>query len=497
MNSTKMLFAGLALSMALVPASMRGDDPKFLRSSIYSVLVNSNEQNTRLDKEAQDADPKGYAETIKGNIKNLADVPKNAFPKVVIPEQFNDHNLNIRIIDFDALAAGISEADAKAARKKGSAAGDMLKGMAASSVAGASGNSESSMLRVEKVDAYEHAVLEKFLKDNKIAPMMVAKWFNYNPEAKPQFNENLILERGLDNVSGEDAAKAAANDEFKAQLSAQGFELLNNTFVVATNLRFRNNKALAKEISDLAGAGVGAAANAVGGGALGGLAALGAKKAAEAAANKLMKDMYSVTAVTDLYQLKWDESKLDKIYEKVLDKEGATLEDLLSAADFELEWKGQTKARSGVKKDKEKTLDQLAESATARAIDKALAKLQVEYEPFRTIVPVSKSADGFVFAKIGTKEGVAEGDEYEILEQQFDPKANKISYKSVGSAKVEKGGVWFNTSGADELIANAEGKEAEQMKKAQELGYTKLKAGKKDYSGYYLKLKKKKGKIED
>ena len=65
----------------------------------------------------------------------------------------------------------------------------------------------------------------------------------------------------------------------------------------------------------------------------------------------------------------------------------------------------------------------------------------------------------------------------------------------VGSAKVEKGGVWFNTTGADELIANAEEKEAEEMKAAQDLNYSKLKCGKKnDFSGYYLRLAKKKAK---
>ena len=151
-----------------------------------------------------------------------------------------------------------------------------------------------------------------------------------------------------------------------------------------------------------------------------------------------------------------------------------------------------------MKKDKTKPLDQLASSATARAIDKALAKLQVENEVFRTVVPISSCSDGFIYAKIGSKEGLTPGDEYEILEQQQDPKTQKISYKKVGSAKVEKGGVWFNTTGADELIANAEEKEAEEMKAAQDLNYSKLKCGKKnDFSGYYLRLAKKKGKIED
>ncbi len=496
MKAKKILFASLALTMGLASIQMRADDPKFMRSSIYSVLINSDEQNTRLDKEASTADPDGYAETLKASgLSNLGGVPKAAFEKLTIPEQFNNHNLDVVIVNFDELVKGISADEAKEARPKGGGAGKFLKAAAGAAMGS---NGESSMLRVETVDDYMHAVMNKFFAENKTAPMMVAKWYNYDPNRQPQFNADIIVERGLENASAADMAKAAADANYKAMLSEQGFELLNNTYVVATNLRFRNNKALAKEISDLAAAAASTAAGAAGiGGGLGGLATLGAKKAAEAAANKLLKDMYSVTALTNLYKLEWNDDIDMKLSDDVLYNEKATLQDLLNSGVLKLTYVGQTKARSGVKKDKSKTLDQLAESATGRAIDKALAKLQVEYDEFRTNVPVSKSADGFVYAKIGTKEGVTPGDEYDILEQQVDEKTNRIKYKKVGSAKVEKDGVWFNTTGADELIANADDKEAAAMKAAQDLGYTKFKAGKKDYSGYYLRLAKKKGKIED
>lgn len=495
MKAKKILFASLALSMGLVSIQMRADDPKFMRSSIYSVLINSDEQNTRLDKEASTADPKGYQETLEASgLKSLGGVPKAAFEKLTIPEQFNNHNLDVLVVNFDELAKDITPDQAKAARPKGGGAGKFLKAAAGAAIGT---NGESSMLRVETVDDYMHAVMEKFFEQNKTAPMMVAKWFNYDESRDPHFNADLIVERGLENASAADMAKAAANAEYKAMLSQQGFELLNNTYVVATNLRFRNNKALAKEISDLAAAAAATAASQTGLGGLGGLATLGAKKAAELAANKLLKDMYSVTALTNLYKLEWNDDIDMKLSDDVLYNDKATLQDLLNSGVLKLTYVGQTKARSGVKKDKSKTLDQLAESATGRAIDKALAKLQVEYDEFRTTVPVSKSADGFVYAKIGSKEGVTPGDEYDILEQQIDPKNNRINYKKVGSAKVEKDGVWFNTTGADELIAEANEKEAAAMKAAQDLGYTKLKAGKKDFSGYYLRLAKKKGKIED
>lgn len=485
--------AGMVIAMGLVATTTKADDPKYMRSSIYSVLVNSNEQNTRLDNEAKETDADGYEQALQGSgLKSLGEIPALVFPGIEIPEQFNNHNLDIVVVDFDKLSAGISDSEAEAARPKKGGAGKFMKGLAASAMGG-----NSSIVRVEKVDDYMHAVLNKFFDTNKVAPMMVAKWYNYDPNNKPQFNHNLILERGFNNASADEIAKASVNDDAKAMLSQQGYDLINNTFVVATNLRFRNNKALAKEISDLAAAAVEAGAAAAGYGGLGKIAAFGAQKGVQATTNALMKDAYSVSAVTNLYKLVWNDEIDAELGEKVLYNDNASLQDLLNSGLCKLEYVGQTKARSGVKKDKKKTLSELASSATARAIDKALAKLQVENEIFRTIVPVSKSDNGFIYAKIGSKEGVTPGDEYEILEQQFDPKTNRVSYKKVGSAKVEKDGVWFNTVGADELIANADEKEANAMKAAQDLGYTKFKGGKKDYSGYYLRLTKKKGKIED
>lgn len=497
MKANKILFASMLLGLSFGAMQMRADDPKFMRSSIYSVLINSNDQNTRLDKEASDADPKGYSETLSAaGLQNLAGVPEAAFEKLTIPEQFNNHNLDIVIVDFDELVKGITPDEAKAARPKGGGTGKFMKSLGAAALSG--NGKESSLVRVEPVDDYMHAVMNKFFADNKTAPMMMAKWYNYDANRQPHFNADVIVERGLENASAADMAKGAANAEFKAMLSQQGFELLNNTYVVATNLRFRNNKALAKEISELAEAAAGAAAGQLGlGGLAGGLATIGAKAGTKAVADGLMKDMYSVTAVTNLYKLDWNDDIDMKLSDDILFNENATLEDLLNSGILKLSYVGQTKARSGVKKDKTKNLSELAESATARAIDKALAKLQVEYDEFRTTVPVSKSGDGFVYAKIGTKEGVTPGDEYDILEQQVDTKTNRINYKKVGSAKVEKDGVWFNTTGADEIIANADEKEATAMKAAQDLGYTKLKANKKDFSGYYLRLAKKKGKIED
>lgn len=490
----------LLCGAGLYALQARADEPKYQRSSIYTVLVNSDKQNQKLDAEAKEAQPEEYAKTIAESKEgSIGAIPKAVFPFIPIPEQFNDHNLGVRILDFDAITAEMTEADAAAAKpaeKKKGGFGKFAKAVAGAAMGGAVGTGSALMGSPEnaRVDEYIFAANNKFFEDNKTAPMMVAKWFNYSDSTTPHFNDNVITERGLTNASAADLAKAATNDQLKASLGGQGFNLLNNTYVMATNLRFRNNKALAKEISDLAAM---AAAAAGGGGMMGQAATLAAKKGTEMLLNALMKDLYSVSAVTTLYQLEWNDDIADALGEKVLYNDNATLDDLLNSGMCKLKYVAQTKSRSGVKKNKEKSLEQLAGEATSRAIDASLAKLQVEYEPFRTSFPISSSEDGFAYAKIGSKEGVMPGDEYQILEERSDPKTGRTEFKSIGKATVEKDGVWFNTVGADEIIATADEKEAPAMQAAKDLGATKFKVSKKgDLSGYYLRLDKKKGKIE-
>lgn len=88
MKINKLIVAGAAAAMMAVPATMRGDDPKFMRSSIYTILVNSDEQNTRLDQEAQETDAEGYAATLQeSGLSSLGGIPKSVFPTLAIPEQ--------------------------------------------------------------------------------------------------------------------------------------------------------------------------------------------------------------------------------------------------------------------------------------------------------------------------------------------------------------------------------------------------------------------------
>ena len=129
--------------------------------------------------------------------------------------------------------------------------------------------------------------------------------------------------------------------------------------------------------------------------------------------------------------------------------------------------------------------------ATARAIDEAIIKLQNSHEEFRTVLPIL-GGDGneTIYSAIGTKEGLNEKDEYEILEKQED-KDGKTVYKSIGTVKAVKGTIWNNAYGAaDEVAENEKATDADRA--ALDYGYTQFKGKKGDYRGYYLRLKKKK-----
>ena len=97
----------------------------------------------------------------------------------------------------------------------------------------------------------------------------------------------------------------------------------------------------------------------------------------------------------------------------------------------------------------------LISRATARATDKSIAQLQKKYDQFKTLTVLNVTDDGqTMYAYVGKKEGVKDGDKFEALEQIQDENGN-ITYKKVGTVKVAKGKVWDNRHGAGEKIEGA------------------------------------------
>ena len=197
----------------------------YMRSSIYTILLNSKAQNARYEKEANEsanADAlmsiaKSFAGTDAKKAANsdgnsIFSAPAELFPTIEIPNQFNDHNLTDRILDFDALRANVTdeEKDKYNPKTKNQKAGAMAKGLAGGMMGAAAGKEESSMLKVDEVDEYMPAVLHKYFAANNTAANLLAKWYNYDASnAASHWNLDLVTERGNYNFTAEDLAQAA------------------------------------------------------------------------------------------------------------------------------------------------------------------------------------------------------------------------------------------------------------------------------------------------
>lgn len=501
MKFTKIALAALGAAMVLpMSAQEKKNESEFMRSSLYTILVVSKEQNKRLDDETKNAAENEYISMIKGYTKTdekraanetettLASIPGRIFAGIPIPEQFNNHNLGLRILDYDSIRATLTNDQVNALKPKKSGGAKALgfaKKFGAGMLGGASGAQKSSLLVVDEVDEGMIPVMITYLDKNNVADSMIGKWFCLNEATTPHYSDSIIKYRAFQNAS---AQQLALFKDKPSETLKRANELLDNSYVLAVNLRFRTNKAIVAESEALAKE----LGNQFG---VGGLVSLGGGIASAAAG-----EGFSVQAVCNLFKIDWnDETKL-AVGELIYDK-NATLSDLIKADLCKLSLVGQAKEISGVRQSKfsTKPFSELVERATARAIDGGIARLQREHEVFRTITPISGvDEEGNILAKIGMKEGLSVGDKYEILERIEDPETGAlIDYKSKGTVEPVKGKIWNNRYGASEEAsenASSNNKDADvSADNAINFGASTFKGKKgEDYRGYYLRLKKKK-----
>lgn len=461
----------------------------YMRSSLYTIILNSDTQNSFYEEETkkgENADEfmslaKSIAKTDAKKAANddhqgsIFSLPAIVFPTIEIPNQFNDHNLDVRVVNFDSIRSLITpEEKAKFAVKKKSGFGAFAKSMAGMSTDTDNANNQ--------FDEYAPAVINRFFTSNHVAPSMIAKWYNYKPEEGMHWNFDTITARGQYNFTPDDLKLAATDMKMRQKIDNTAFNMISNTYVLAVNLRFRSYQAVVAETSALA--------KSIGSqfGGLGSLAASVASTTASAAAG----DGYTVQAVSSLYRLKWNEDINQKFGEQHFNN-NSTIDDLIKSGLCELEFIGTEKSSSNIRQSlfSDKPISSLVKRATARAIDQAIIKLQNNHEEFRTVLPIiGGDGNGIIYAALGTKEGLNEKDEYEILEANEDENG-KVTYKSVGTVKAVKGKIWNNAYGADEEVAENE-KASDAEKAAVNYGYTEFKGKKGDFTGYYLRLKKKK-----
>jgi len=276
--------------------------------------------------------------------------------------------------------------------------------------------------------------IAKYLKENQIAKKLVSKW--YNRKADGSFDGDLIASRGLFNASFLDGKKAGNLAE--GILKNAGKELLNNTFVIVNNMKFVENEPVARVARDLA---------------LTQAAKIGMEmlrnKAIETA-NKgydIAKEGYSVWTTSYLFKLKWEPATLAVFYaDMYFEKEelSPTKKLVFDKSElFEMEFVGAENATTLVtfSLNGKRTEEEIINLSVNRNLDKVYAKLQKNYDVFKTKVTLFSGQP--ITAKIGTKEGLEGDEKFEVLEV-IENETGETTYKSIGTIKVDKDQIWDN-----------------------------------------------------
>ncbi len=294
----------------------------------------------------------------------------------------------------------------------------------------------------DTVESKMPEIIQQYLKDEQIAKKLVAKWYNRQDDGS--FDYNLIGERGAFNASFLDIKTAERSNDGKGLLQSAGFELINNTFVVVSTMKFVENEPIARAIRD----GIILSLNNSNE-----LVRTIGVKAAEKIYEKA-KEGYSVWTTSYLYKLKWDSSVEAVFYDQMYFEKSQVSAEKKSKFDsdkdlFQMEFIGSQKATTLVTfslKEK-RTEEQIINLSVTRNIDKVFAKLQKNFDVFKPKVPLYTGEP--ITAKIGLKEGLEGGDKFEVLEQIQD-KTGKIEYKSIGKIKVDGDKIWDNRFNLDE-----------------------------------------------
>lgn len=415
-------------------------DIKYRRSSLHTILIES------------DAFPR-------------KDKVINAYNNAPFPDKYDNHNIAEKSIDPNKYA--LSKEEREASGQKQSKLGSIGKGLMSEATGGIVDSTEADM----------PLIIGKYFKQNKTANKLVGKWFNRQSDGT--FDDNLIGERGVINASYLDIKTAEASNDKGGLLKTAGLELINNTFVVVSKMKFVENEPVARAIRDVA------------------IQTATAKIGVEFLRNKainlankgydIAKEGYSVWTTSYLYKLKWDETISSVFYQDLwLDKENVDSKSKEKRRNFDdselfqLEYVGSEKSTSLVTfslKEK-RTEDQIIDLSVIRNIDNVYAKLQKKYDVFKTKVPLYSGSP--LTAKIGMKEGLEGGEKFEVLEQVIDPKTGIAEYKKKGIIKVDKNLIWDNRFNDGQAIS------AETSTKSA-IDVTTFEGGEKFYSGMLIR----------
>lgn len=334
--------------------------------------------------------------------------------------------------------------------------------------------SGNDSIAYSKIDDYR-PIIDNYMRQEKVAAKLVAKWFNRKEDGS--FDMELVGSRGSYDAS-DMATKIASNSaRGLASLSDAGEELIANTFVVVSKLKFVSNEITASAVRISAYIAADQIPNEY--------LRVAAKLAADVAYASTHEG-YTVWTTSYLYKLKWNDSIAAVFYNDLwMDKnhlDSVRAAKFYSSDIFGMEFVGSEKSSSLVAFSAGRNPEEIIEIATVRTIDNVYVKLQKEYDIFKTKTPLYTGQP--ITAKIGMKEGVKARDRYEVLEQVQD-EDGKTKYVRRGVVRVKRNKIWDNRFAAGQPSAAAIGDQDPAGDPT--LDRTFFKGGKNYYSGMLIR----------
>lgn len=433
-------------------------DAKYRRNTLYTI---------KLDKEKVKADV--YKEAL--------DIMYNTYDTLSLPNAYNNFNLKTRHIQFEKLADVTEEEIAKyGEQKKGIAALKSVgKGLASSAASIATG-SEVDIPTGPSEEEYVAKLMKWFEADN-TANKLVAKWHNKKnaDPAKADWDKDMeiLADLGLAGMSQEELGEIeAAGGSKVAAAKDNEVDVIDNTYIVVHRYGFVSGEEIFKEAAapllsklDLAPTP---------------MIKAGIQKGIDALQKKFTG--YFVRCYAYLFKLEYAQEDYDKFYVEPNYWDNPSK---YAEAKYKLTYVGKSSGRAKARKADD---GKVVRVAMARATDNCYRDLQRDNENFRPMVPLHEDGDKLI-AYIGTKEGVTEKSQFNVLAKELD-KNGHIVFKKVGSLKVQKGCIWDNQAGAGDA---ADADEEDDVKGDASLKYTtfvgKPKPGKLG-DGFFIKLAK-------
>ncbi|WP_300569796.1 hypothetical protein [Flavobacterium sp.] len=486
----------LILSFQNINAQSKSKKATSTKKPVKKTIVKTDSKNEPefIDKliveEAPESNPLGvkyrrsslYTMMVETPNMPYADSIKKYFVTSRIPDKFNNHNLDRRVLE--RLPSNIPSSSTATSQGLVGGSPDAL---VVQSLANTSTQTpymleyqaerkrledeakEIGVTKKKKISEYadkrvtfDNARYQKELEDlmpqevkdqikqaqketNDIAKDLVSKWFDRSP--KGGFNMSLIKSRGNYDASVLDISKARASKRGLTMLGDAGEELIKNTFVLINEFKYTDKEEVAKKASGFLN-GLSQAASLIPGGSnlatVSSLTSVGVTIAGKG---------YIVKTKAHLYRLDWNEEVAAKFYNDYWATDKSITPERRKAFDesdiFKLVYVGTDDSWADVQSSifTNKTDVKLVERATMKAIDAVIVKLQKNHDEFKTKTPIYSNEP--LTAKIGLKEGLTNKSTFDVYEQQIDTDGLP-KYAVVGVVKIDdKFPIWDNRYGAD------------------------------------------------